>query len=84
MISHWTKSPLSFAFIIIARSANILEFGGIKENILNLHYTCPLGLSIFFLRKHLNRLAAPYSFEEMENAIGKGAGDHNNALAIAI
>lgn len=44
----------------------------------------PLGIAHFFLRKHLNRWAAPYSFEEMKNAIGKGAGDHNNALAIAI
>jgi hypothetical protein len=43
-----------------------------------------MGIVRFLLRNHLNRLAAPYDFGEMENAGGKGAGDHNNTLAIAI
>lgn len=58
-----------------------------KENtVFNFHYTCHLGTRIVhsLLRNHLNRLSAPYGFGEMENADGKGAGDHNNTLAIAI
>lgn len=63
------------------------EFGLRESIIFNVYYyTYHLRTYIVYfpLRNHLNRSTALYGFGEMESTDGKGTGDHNNTLAIAI